>query len=55
MNSRKVRGIVMAAIGGVILLVNALAYLFNWDFANPPMSIIGILFLGAGLALARKS
>ena len=45
----------MAAIGGIILLVNASAYIFHWDFGNPYMTVVGILFLGAGLAVARRN
>lgn len=55
MKSKKVQGIVMASVGGIIVLVSALALIFNWDFFHPVMAVIGIVFLGAGLAIARKS
>ncbi len=55
MNSRKKKGIMMASIGGIILLVTALSMVFNWDIIHPAFAVIGITFLGAGMAFIRKS
>lgn len=45
----------MAAIGGMILLVNAVAYIFSLGFGKPYLTIFGILFVGTGMAMLRRN
>jgi hypothetical protein len=44
----------MAVLGFALLLFNALGYIFQWETRSPAASILGIVLLGAGLALARR-
>ena len=55
LNRKKVQGLVMAAIGGMILLVNAVAYIFSLGFGKPYLTIFGILFVGTGMAMVRRN
>lgn len=44
----------MPVIGLIILLANAIAYIFNLNFNRPSLTIMGLVFLVIGLRLARK-
>jgi hypothetical protein len=54
-NKTKVPGYIMAIIGFLLILFNALNYIFGWNEGSAPLSIVGIVFLGAGMAIVRKS
>jgi hypothetical protein len=45
----------MAAFGFALLLLNALAFITRSQIRSPAASILGIVLLGTGLALVRKS
>jgi hypothetical protein len=55
MERDKIAGYGIALFGFALLLFNALGYILDWETRSPAASIFGILFLGAGLALARRS
>ncbi len=50
-----ISGYIMAGIGFLMILYNALNYIFGWNSGSTPLSVIGIVFLGAGMAMVRKS
>lgn len=54
-NERKViYGYLVAGIGFILILLTGLNYLFHWKWIVPHAAI-GIVFLGAGMALVRRS
>jgi hypothetical protein len=55
MEKRQLPGYIMAGVGFAMLLINAFSYIFNWDLKSPVSSIIGIIFVGIGLNIARKA
>ncbi len=44
----------MAGIGFLLLLINALSYLLNWDIENPGFTGLGLIFVVTGLKVARR-
>jgi hypothetical protein len=53
-DKNKIRGIVMAGVGFLMLLVNALAYILDWDIKNVVFTVLGLVFVIIGLKLFRK-
>ena len=53
--SRKTAGYVMAALGLLMILANALNYVLSWDGESTPLMIIGLVMVVTGMNLARKS
>jgi hypothetical protein len=51
----KIAGYSMAIFGFALLMFNALSYIFQWGTRSPVASILGILLLGAGISLVRRS
>ena len=51
----KIAGYGMAAFGFALLLLNALACLTHSKNQSPAALILGIVLMGAGIALVRKS
>lgn len=49
-----INGYIMTIIGFVIILFNALCYIFNWDYKSSPLVIIGIVFIGIGTNIIKK-
>ncbi|MFA5108746.1 MAG: hypothetical protein WC492_04420 [Candidatus Micrarchaeia archaeon] len=54
MDKRKIAGYVMAIIGFLFILYTVLNYSLGWNLDVPPAAI-GIVFLGAGIAIVKKS
>ena len=44
----------MAGIGFLLLLINTLSYLLDWDIKNPAFTGLGLIFVVVGLKLARR-
>ena len=55
MNSQQRAGLGMAIVGFVMLLINALSYLLNWDLKSPAFTVLGLVFVVIGAGTARKS
>jgi hypothetical protein len=51
----KTRGTIMTGAGFVMILITALSYVLNWDRQYTSLFIIGLVFVGVGLNLTRKS
>jgi uncharacterized membrane protein len=54
MNRETLRGYLMAIIGFIMLLINAVGYIFGFDFKSGAFTIIGLVFVTIGLKLARE-
>lgn len=53
--SRRVAGYLMAVVGFLMLLSNALGYLFGWNQEGTPFLIFGLVLVVTGMNLARKT
>jgi len=45
----------MALIGLIMILINALGYIFNWDITSSALVIMGIVFVVIGMGMAKNS
>ena len=43
----------MAGVGFLMILVNALSYLLNWEGEFVPIFIIGLVFVAVGMSWVR--
>jgi uncharacterized membrane protein len=50
----KIRGFIFAIVGFLMLLVNAVGYVFNLDIKNPALTVIGLVFVTIGLKVGRE-
>ncbi len=50
----KVFGIIMAIVGLLMLLANAVSYIFDWGFKHPSFTILGIVFTGMGMKIVKE-
>jgi predicted membrane protein len=53
-NKKKITGYIMAIIGIIIILYNAINYIFGWKL-DTPIGVIGIVLLAVGMGPVRKS
>ncbi len=53
-NSKKSTGYVMAGIGLLMILANALNYVLGWDGEFTPLMIIGLVLVITGMNLSKK-
>ncbi len=53
-DSKKTAGYVMAGVGFLMILVNALDYLLGWEGEFMPLMIIGLVLVVTGMNLSRK-
>lgn len=44
----------MALGGFILILINALGYILNWESNFTPLGIIGIVFVVIGMNMVRK-
>ena len=50
-----IQGYIMAIIGFILLLFNALSYLLGWESRKSAFTILGLVFVLIGTKKARKS
>lgn len=55
MQNQKISGYIMEFIGFLILLINAMGYLFNLDIKHPALIILGLVFVVVGMNTIRKA
>jgi hypothetical protein len=55
MDERQVSGYIMAAVGFVMILINALSYFLGWNMKSPAFTLLGLVFIVIGTKTARKS
>lgn len=53
--NNQLQGYAMAIIGLLLLLYNALSYIFGWESRNSALTILGLVFVVIGMKRARKS
>jgi hypothetical protein len=53
--NKKIRGYIMAGIGFVMILVNALDYIFGWNYISSAIGIIGLIFVAIGMKLSKQT
>lgn len=45
----------MPAIGFILIVINAVGYIFNLNIKHPALTILGIVFVTIGMQRARKN
>lgn len=55
MEEQQVSGYLMAGVGFVMILINALSYLLGWDLKSPAFTILGLVLIVIGARTARKT
>jgi hypothetical protein len=55
LKNKKIQGFAMAVIGFIMILMNALDYVFGWDYFSSSIGAIGLVFVAVGMGLARKA
>jgi hypothetical protein len=53
MKKQKLSGFMMAVIGFVLIVINALNYIFGWEM-GATLGVIGIVFLAVGMKTIKK-
>ena len=51
--NNKTKGKVMVAIGFIMVVLNALGYILAWETDLVILGILGLVFVGVGLRMAR--
>jgi hypothetical protein len=55
MDNQQISGYIMAGVGFVMILINALRYLLGRDLKSPVFTILGLVLIVTGAWTARKS
>ncbi len=55
MEKRQISGYIMAGVGFVMILINAMSYLLGWDLKSPAFTILGLVLIVIGARIAGKS
>lgn len=55
MENHQLSGYGMMITGLVMILVNAVSYLFDWDLKSPAFTVLGLVLVAIGAKTARKS
>jgi len=53
-SGRKTAGYVIAGIGFLMILANALEYLLGWDTEFTPLMTIGLVLVVSGMSLSAR-
>jgi len=53
-NNKKVSGRIMVVVGFIMILINAIGYIFHLDITSAPLTIMGLVFVAIGMKIARK-
>jgi sulfite exporter TauE/SafE len=54
MNNSKIFGYIMAIVGFIMILVNAVAYLFDLDIKNTAFTVMGLVFVVIGMGMVKN-
>jgi hypothetical protein len=55
MPKQKISGYIMAGTGLIIILINAVSYIFGLDFKHPALTIMGLVFAVIGGKMIRQN
>ena len=53
--NKKISGYIMAVTGFIMLLINAVSYIFGFDFKHPALTVMGLVFVVVGGGMIRKT
>ncbi|MFH1046705.1 MAG: hypothetical protein V1738_00215 [Patescibacteria group bacterium] len=51
----RLSGYIMFIVGFVMLLINALGYIFDWEISAPAFTVLGLVFVVIGNKIVRGS
>jgi uncharacterized membrane protein len=51
---KKTSGLIMAIVGFIMILINALDYIFGWNNISPAFGIIGLIFVAIGMKIKKR-
>jgi membrane protein implicated in regulation of membrane protease activity len=55
MDDREISGLIMAIVGFVMIMINALSYLLGWTWKSPAFTILGLVLIVIGAKTAGKT
>jgi membrane protein implicated in regulation of membrane protease activity len=55
MEERQLSGYVIVITGLIMILINAMSYIFNWDLKSPVFTILGLILVVIGARTVKKS
>jgi hypothetical protein len=50
----KTRGTIMAGVGLILIIIQALNYILHWGYETSAIGIIGIVFVVIGMNMTRE-
>jgi hypothetical protein len=51
---KRISGYLMAVTGFILLIINAIGYIFGLDFKSSALTILGLVFVVIGMGIERK-
>ena len=51
----KTHGYIMTIVGFIMIVINALHYLLNWNANFTPLGIIGLVFVAIGIKQVKEN
>ncbi|MFA6022622.1 MAG: hypothetical protein WC781_00880 [Candidatus Pacearchaeota archaeon] len=51
--NNKISKYIMVIIGFIMLLINAISYIFNLDITSPAMVVLGLVFVVIGMKISN--
>lgn len=54
-NNKRISGYVMAILGFLMILYNAINYIFDLDMKNPAFIVMGIVFVVIGMGIVKNN
>ena len=55
MDEQEISGFIMAIVGFVMILINALSYILGWNLKSPAFTILGLVLIVIGAKTAKKT
>jgi membrane protein implicated in regulation of membrane protease activity len=55
MDDQEISGLIMAVVGFLMILLNALSYLLGWTWKSPAFTILGLVLIVIGAKTAKKT
>jgi len=52
--NKKVQGLIMAIVGFIMILINAVGYIFNLEVKSSALTILGIIFVVIGMKMQKE-
>ena len=55
MNNNNLKYYIMPVIGFIMLIINAVGYIFDLEIKNPAFTVLGLVFVIIGMQIIRKN